>query len=183
MLLSCRLPALSLIFGLLFLTGCSSDDDEAATCAPVAAAGFPCANPDECLSVSATWCFPSATTCASSDVDLSLERPDGIIIGVGTGEIADTNGCIHDGDEQANVLDPDGDGNTGPFNENITCSPYVHADPPDRIDPGRYVIEVEEPFALLSTEVVLLDINVNGQTSCQIVNIEAGPVRVEVIYP
>lgn len=169
------------IFGLLLMSGCSSEDTSVA-CTPVAAASFPCTNPAECLSVTATWCFPGAASCSNVDADLSLERPDGIIIGVGNGEIPDTNGCIHDGDEQANVLDPDGDGVTGPFNENITCSPYTHAQPPDRIDPGNYIIEVEE-LSLLNTGEVLLDINVNGQTSCQIVNIDAGPARVEVVYP
>lgn len=164
------------------MSGCSSED-ETVTCTPAAAASFPCTDPAQCLSVTATWCFPGAATCASSDVDLSLQHPDSSIVGFGTGEVASVNGCEHDGDEQANVLDPDGDGNTGPFNENITCSPYVHADPPDRIDPGRYVIEVGEPFTLLSTELVLLDVNVNGQVSCQIVNIEAGPASVEVVYP
>lgn len=149
----------------------------------MAASAFPCTNPAECLSVTATWCYPGAATCSSSDVDLSLERSDGIIIGVGNGESPNTNGCVHDEDEKANVLDPDGDGVTGPFDENITCSPYTHADPPDRIDAGRYVIEVGEPFAILSTELVLLDINVDGQSSCQIVNIEAVPTRVEVAYP
>lgn len=177
-----RLPLIMCIFGLLLMSGCSSDDDSV-VCTPAAAANFPCADPNQCLSVTTTWCFPGATTCANSDVDLSLERPDGIIIGVGNGEVTDTNGCILDGDEQANVSDPDGDGNTGPFNENITCSPYTHADPPDRIDPGSYFIEVEEPHPFFSTKVVLLDINIDGLTSCQIVNIEAGPARVEVVYP
>jgi len=62
-------------------------------------------------------------------------------------------------------------------------TPITHAVPPDRIDPGRYVIEIDEAFTLLSTEIVSLDINVNGQVSCQVVNIDAGPVSVGVVYP
>ena len=168
--------------GLMLMSGCSSEE-ESTGCTPVAADSFPCTDPDQCLSVTATWCFPGATTCATSDVDLSLQHPNGVIIGVGTGEVASANGCVHDGDEQANVFDPDGDGNTGPFNENITCSPYDNGVPPDRIDSGSYTVEVGEPFTLLSTELVLVDVNVNGQVSCQVVTIDAGPVSVEAVYP
>lgn len=178
-----RLPVITLIFSLLLMAGCSSED-YSDTCTSVVATDFPCADPNQCLSVTATWCFPGATICANTDVDLSLERPDGIIIGVGNGEIWNANGCVLDGDDVAYLVDPDGDGNTGPFDENITCSPYPHAQPPDRIDEGRYVIEVDDSAPeLFSTEIVLLDINVDGQTSCQIVSIEEGPARVEVIYP
>ena len=175
-----RLPVVMVSAALVLLGGCEEKDDDADGCTPLAATDFPCANPNECLSVTATWCFPGASTCATTDVDLSLELPGGAIIGVGNGEAMSANGCVLDGDEQADVFDPD---DPGPFDENIACSPFVHPQPPDRIDAGGYVIEVEEPFSIFSTEDVLLDINVNGQTSCQIVNIDAGPARVEVVYP
>ena len=176
-----RLPVARLFGGVLLLSGCGGDDSNSGGCSPLASTDFPCANPNECLAVTATWCFRGAASCTNLDADLSLELPGGGVIGVGNGEFPNANGCIHDGDEQANVLDPDGDGETGPYDENITCSPFVHAMPPDRIDAGRYVIEIDE-FNLLETD-VLLDINVNGQTSCQIVNTAQVPVRVEVDYP
>jgi len=172
------------VFGaVLLLGGCGGDggDTDSGDCSPLAATDFPCANPNECLSVTATWCFPGATSCTNLDADLSLELPGGGVIGVGNGEFPNANGCSHDGDEQGNVLDPDADGVTGPYNETITCSPFVHALPPDRIDAGRYVIEVDE-FNILETD-ILLDINVDGRTSCQIVNTDPAPVRVEVVYP
>ena len=165
------------------MAGCTTEDESTA-CTPLAATDFPCTDSGQCLSVTATWCFPDASICANTDTDLSLQRPDGIIVGVGSGASRDTNGCILDGDDLAIVVDPDGDGETGPFHENITCSAYPHAQPPDRIDAGRYVVEVDDSVPeLFSTEIVLLDINVDGQTSCQIVDIGDGPARVEVIYP
>ena len=168
-------PLLALL-ALLALAGCGSDDDTGA-CTPIAAGAFPCADASQCLSVTATWCYPGATTCANTNVDLSLTRPDSIVVGVKSGQSMSANGCALDGDERANAL-------SGPFDENITCSPYLHAQPPDRIDPGTYVVGVADSVSgNLSTRFVRLDINVNGQTSCQIVDVSAGPVQVGVTYP
>ena len=171
-----------LISIIVSLAACSSEDDTPVACAPLAATAFPCANPDECLSVTATWCYPGAAICSNVDADLTLIHTVGFTIDSNFDQMNASNGCFHDGDETGNVLDPDGDGTTGPFNENITCLPYLHATGPDRIDTGTYVAGIGES-SFLDTGSVLLDINVNGQTSCQFVNIDAGPVEVEVVYP
>jgi hypothetical protein len=164
------------------LVACSTEDDTPVACIPTAASNFPCANPVECLSVTATWCYPGAASCSNVDADLTLILPAGFTIDSNFDQMNSANGCFHDGDETGNVIDPDGDGITGPFNENITCLPHTQITGPNRIDAGTYVAGIRE-LSLLDTGSVLLDINVNGQTSCQIMNIDAGPVQVNVIYP
>lgn len=166
---ACRIGLLAL--ALSALASCGGEADPTA-CSPRAASDFPCADATQCLSVTATWCYPGAKTCANTNVDLTLTLPDSAVVTATSG----TNGCVHDGDEQANAL-------TGPFDENITCSPFTHPSPPDRIDSGTYVAKVSE-FALLGTEFVRLDIDVNGQTSCKVLQLSAaGQAQFSVTYP
>lgn len=159
------------------LAGCSSDDSSNAGCQPLDPAEFPCVDPSQCLSVTATWCFPGASACTNMDADLTLSHPLAFTIDASFTPVANINGCIHDGDETA-------PGITGPFDENITCSPYVHAAPPDRIDAGTYTASVFTAFSALHAGTpVRIDTNVDGLTACQVVAIESVPSTVNIVYP
>lgn len=161
---------------LVVLSACGSDDsgDDSSTCAPRDASSFPCVDPAQCLSVTATWCFPGASSCTNMDADLTLDHPMGFTVD-STVISLPINGCIHDGDETA-------PGITGPFNENITCSPYVHAEPPDRVDSGIYTAKVSA-LSIHAGTPVLMDINVDGVTSCRVVAVGIDPVSVDIVYP
>jgi len=166
-----------------FAVGC--DSDSGSGCAPLAASAFTrCDDPNECLSVTATWCFPGADSCGTADADLALVLPGGETVSHNNDS---ANGCSLDFDEQAEEpWDRNGDGEIGPFDENITCAPYAHASGPDRIDPGRYVARISESSFLVEPGEILVDINVDGATSCQIVTIpdqEPFQVSIDIDYP
>jgi hypothetical protein len=174
------------------LAGCT---DAGGPCTPLDPSEFSeCDDPTQCISVTASWCTPGAdgeVLCATNNVDLSLELPVFVdpnnpdeLVTVGVGQRR--NGCEHDGDEQAEPpLDRDGDGLPGPFDENITCSPYVHEmDPPDRIDPGFYAAKIVDNSSFFDTGDVEVSVYVNGQTSCQFVNVDNGTeATVWIAYP
>ena len=163
---------------LLVLSACSSDDNDgggSTACVPLDASSFPCVDPAQCLSVTATWCFPGASSCTNMGADLTLDHPLGFRIDSTFTSDLNINGCIHDGDETA-------PGITGPFDENITCSPYVHPDPPERVDSGTYTASVSALSIHAGTS-VLMDINVDGATSCQVVSVGIAPVSVDIVYP
>ncbi len=150
---------------IVFVSGCGSD-----ACVPLDAAAFlACDDPNACLSVSATWCLRD---CGNEDVNLSLHLPGGAdVVGVGDGEKIFADGCTHGPDEQANTTDR-------PYAENITCSAPLES--------GRYVVEVTEnsKYNSLVPGDIRIDINVDGGTSCQIVNIdETRQAEIELDYP
>ena len=145
-----------------------------------------CADPTECISVRATWCPPGVQVCNTSDVNLSLVHPDGIIvIGVGNGEVEDANGCVHEGDEIADQpFDRNGDGQAGPFEESITCSPFTFLTPPDRVETGLYVIRVDDQNAFFDTGDIRVEILVDGVDTCQFVNVDDdGQIDIDLNYP
>ena len=173
------------------LSSCS-EEDTGSTCAPLAASAFPCTDPNECLSVTATWCYAGASNCSDIDVDLELEFPTDAFPAGQSPIINSSNataafplyGCIHDGDETADTPVSSQGIFGGPYDENITCGPYVHPDPPERMDPGTYQAIIQEN-SIVNTD-VRLDINVNGQTSCQFIttaDIGQPPVKVQIDYP
>ncbi len=127
-----------------------------------------CEDPTQCLSITASWCVPESdgsVNCSANDVDLTLHLPGGDpVVGFGDGAVSQADGCVHEGDEEAfgEPSDRDGDGNPGPFSENVTCSPSrIHGDPP-RLAPGLYRAEVGQGATLLDTGIVVVDVNVDG---------------------
>ena len=147
-----------------------------------------CVVPGECLSVTASWCVPGndgMVNCATNNVDVRLDLPGGGTVGVGAGELLDLAGCIHDGDDQAGPpLDRDGDGQLGPFSENITCSPFVQPVGPPAMAPGVYVVSVRDNFSVLDTGMIVVDVNIDGINQRTTVNVDDSSVaQFNVEYP
>jgi len=170
--------------GLLF--ACDGDDDGGGGLAVPLPTN--CVDPGECLSITATWCVPGndgLVNCATNNVDLSLVLPGGGTIGIRPGEFPDANGCIHDGDEQATPpFDRNGDGQPGPFAENITCSPAVQPSGPPAIEPGLYVVQIQDNFSILDTGIVVVDVNTDGVNQRHTILVDDGSVgEIETVYP
>jgi hypothetical protein len=174
------IPLLVGWLGIALTAGCNGGNDD--FCDPLAPAAFvACADPGACLSMTATWCWGTGN-CGNADVDLSLLLPDGVTsVGPGINDVLSAGGCTHGGDEQANDVTPNPDGEIGPYSENITCSPSPQA--------GRYVIELankpKPPFLfIVDPGDIRLDINADGVTTCQIVNIdESDRAEIPLDYP
>lgn len=174
-------------FGLLGIVGmlssCASDDEDGGGIddLPIPAA-VNCVDPAQCLSIIATWCVPGED-CTTNDVDLSLVLPSLTPpVGIRTDEIPNLNGCIHGGDEVAGLpFDRNGDGDPGPFTENITCSPTLGPTP---ISPGIYTVQVRDNFSFFDTGPIVVDINVDGVNQRQVVNVDNGSTaEIPVTYP
>jgi hypothetical protein len=171
----------------VLLVACSGDDDGGGGGLPVPLP-INCVVPGECLSVTATWCVPGndgMVSCATNNVDLSLVLPGGGTIGNGAGEFPDANGCIHDGDDQAGPpTDRNGDGQLGPFSENITCSPAVQPVGPPAIEPGVYTVQVHDNFSVFDTGMIVVDINTDGVNQRQTIFVDDGSVgEIQTNYP
>ena len=171
----------------VLLVACDGDDDGDGRGLAVPLP-INCVVPGECLAITATWCVPGndgIVDCTTNNVDLSLVLPGGGTIGIRPGEFPDANGCIHDGDEQADPpFDRNGDGQPGPFAENITCSPALQPVGPPAIEPGLYVVQVQDNFSFFDTGLIIVDVNIDGVNQRHNILVDDGSVgEIQVDYP
>ena len=101
------------------------------------------------------------------------------------GEFPDANGCIHDGDDAAGPpVDRNGDGQLGPFSENITCSPAIQPVGPPAIEPGVYTVRVHDNFSVFDTGMIVVDINTDGVNQRQTIFVDDVSVgEIQTDYP